>query len=101
MTETERQGIILQAKDFFRTKVAEKHTANTKKLSAPGEFNINPFTHKYLARFAFGDASPESMAKVLLYPRVFGDFDFHDIWHPAAILLQRSPLILCIYHFGR
>ena len=72
MTETERQGIILQAKDFFRTKVAEKHTANTKKLSAPGEFNINPFTHKYLARFAFGDASPESMAKVLLYPRVLG-----------------------------
>ena len=72
MTEAERQGIILQAKDFFRTRIAERHVANTKKLSAPGEFNINPFTHKYLAQFAFGDSSPESMAKALLYPRVLG-----------------------------
>ncbi len=72
MTEAERQQILLQAKSFFRTRIAENHIANTKKLSSLDQFNINPFTHKYLARFAFGDSSPESMAKAILYPRILG-----------------------------
>lgn len=28
--------------------------------------------HKYLAQFAFGNSDPESLAKVLIYPRVLG-----------------------------
>lgn len=72
MTEDERQKILNNAKLFFRKRIAENHEANTKKLTSLGKFNINPFTHKYLAQFAFGDSSPESMAKALLYPRVLG-----------------------------
>lgn len=72
MTETERQRILRDAKVFFRTRIAEKHKENTERLSQLDQFNINPFTHKYLAQFAFGDSSPESMAKALIYPRVLG-----------------------------
>lgn len=72
MTETERQALLAQAKDFFRDRIAANHLRNTEKLENIANFNINPFTHKYLAQFAFGDSSPESMAKALLYPRVLG-----------------------------
>lgn len=72
MTEQERLEILEKSKMFFRKRIAEKHKTNTAKLTSLGEFNINPFTHKYLAQFAFGDSSPESMAKALIYPRVLG-----------------------------
>lgn len=72
MTEVERQRILTDAKLFFREKIAENHIANTQKLTSLNKFNINPFLHKYLAQFAFGNSSPESMAKALVYPRVLG-----------------------------
>lgn len=72
MTEEEKSRIIRQSKEFFRTRIAVNHIRNTRKLSTANQLNINPFTHKYLAQFAFGDSSPESMAKALLYPRVLG-----------------------------
>ena len=53
MTEAERQAILSSAKTFFRTRIAENHKANTEKLTSLSKFNINPFTHKYLAQFAF------------------------------------------------
>lgn len=72
MTEQEKLEIIIKAKDFFRNRVAENHIKNTSKLDSINNFNINPFTHKYLAQFAFGDSTPASMAKALLYPRILG-----------------------------
>ena len=63
MTEEERQRILADAKSFFRTRIADNHIMNTEKLTSLKMFNINPFTHKYLAQFAFGDSTPESMAK--------------------------------------
>lgn len=72
MTEAERQEILEKSKVFFRQRVAKNHKNNTEKLTSLGKFNINPFTHKYLANFAFGDSSPENMAKALVYPRVLG-----------------------------
>lgn len=72
MTDEERSVLLSQAKDFFRNRIARNHLKNTKKLEDIGQFNINPFTHKYLAQFAFGDSTPTSMAKALLYPRVLG-----------------------------
>lgn len=72
MTEQEKQEILSAAKQFFRKRIAPKHNKNTKKLMNISEFNVNPFLNKYLARFAFGNSSPESMAKVLIYPRVLG-----------------------------
>ena len=72
MTETERQELLTQAKVFFRNRIAANHIINTEKLRNINKFNVNPFTHKYLAQFAFGDASPENMAKALIYPRILG-----------------------------
>lgn len=72
MTEQERQEILVRAKEFFKTRIATNHQRNTEKLKDISEFKINPFTHKYLAQFAFGNATPESMAKVLIYPRALG-----------------------------
>lgn len=72
VTEAERQAILDRSKVFFRERVAENHKANTEKLTSLSKFNINPFTHKYLANFAFGDSSPINMAKALVYPRVLG-----------------------------
>jgi len=72
VTEAERQAILDKSKVFFRERVAENHKANTEKLTSLAKFNINPFTHKYLANFAFGDSSAINMAKALVYPRVLG-----------------------------
>lgn len=72
MTEKEKQAILCSAKDFFRTRIAPSHNQNTLKLENLSEFNVNPFLKKYLAQFAFGDSSAESIAKTLIYPRVLG-----------------------------
>lgn len=72
MNEKERKEILEKSKKFFRDRVAKNHKNNTEKLTNLDKFNINPFTHKYLANFAFGNASPENMAKALVYPRVLG-----------------------------
>lgn len=72
MTDSERKIILDRAKDFFRNHIATNHIHNTEKLTSLSEFNINPFLHRYLAHYAFGDSSPESLAKVLIYPRILG-----------------------------
>lgn len=72
MTEQEKQEILSKAKHFLRTRIAENHKHNTEKLKNIAEFNVNPFLNRYLAQFAFGDSSPESMAKALIYPRALG-----------------------------
>lgn len=72
MTEEQRQEILANAKTFFRQTIAENHVKNTRKLTNLSEFKVNPFLDKYLANFAFGDSSPRSIAKALVYPRVLG-----------------------------
>ena len=72
MTEQERQLILERSKNFFKEEIVESHVKNTIKLGKIKNFNINPFIHKYLAQFAFGNSDPESLAKVLVYPRVLG-----------------------------
>ena len=85
MTEAERQIILSRAKNFFRTRIAENHKENTEKLSSLSKFNVNPFTHKYLAQFAFGDSSPESMAKEANFVSWNGNDAKLDIriWYPG------------------
>lgn len=70
MTEKERQEILVKAKIFFRDRIAAKHHDNTEKLKDINAFNVNPFLHNYLAKFVFGETTPEALAKALLYPRV-------------------------------
>ena len=72
MNTHERQDILRKARDFFKTSIAQSHAANTQKLAKLKNFNVNPFTVHYLASFAFGDESPNSLAKALIYPRVLG-----------------------------
>lgn len=72
MTEEEKKEILKKAKQFFRDNIADKHLFNTAKLHDFKELNINPFTVKYLAQFAFGDSSSENIAKALIYPRILG-----------------------------
>lgn len=72
MNQENLQDIIIRSKKFFRNKIATNHLKNAEKLTSLSAFNVNPFTHEYLAQFAFGDSSPESLAKALIYPRVLG-----------------------------
>lgn len=72
MNQEEKQKILEDAKAFFRTRICPNHLKNTKKLKNIEAFDINPFLHSYIARFAFGDTTPESLAKALIYPRVLG-----------------------------
>lgn len=72
MEQEEKDEILHKATVFFEKHIIENHIKNTRKLSDIKEFNVNPFTAAYLANFAFGDTSPESLAKALIYPRVLG-----------------------------
>lgn len=68
----DKEEILEKAKLWFRETIAQNHIRNTEKLINPKQFNINPFLAVYLANFLTGNSSPESIAKVLLLPRVLG-----------------------------
>ena len=72
MTEENKKEILVRVQEWFKSGIMEQHIVNTKKLVSPSEFNINPFLVTYLATFLTGNASPESIAKALVYPRVLG-----------------------------
>jgi len=72
MTEEEKREILIAARAFFTERVVISHIENTQKLRDIRKFHINPFIIRYLARFAFGNADPVSIAKALIYPRVLG-----------------------------
>ncbi len=72
MTQEEKNQLLAKAQNFFRRRIVPSHFSNTKKLRDYKELNVNPFLLKYLSQFAFGDSSPENMAKALIYPRVLG-----------------------------
>ncbi|MGH2117301.1 MULTISPECIES: PmeII family type II restriction endonuclease [Aerococcus] len=64
--------IIERTKVFFRDRIAANHLRNTEKLNDIDKFKINPFLMKYLANFFTGSMDNESLARVLVYPRVLG-----------------------------
>jgi hypothetical protein len=72
MAEINKNEILEKAKLWWRDELAVSHRANTMKTAAVKEFTINPFLWTYLAFFLEGNKSPESLAKVLIYPRVLG-----------------------------
>lgn len=72
MNNSKKELILKKARSFFKKSIAESHANNTAKCAQLKEFNVNPFTVHYLASFAFGDESPESLARALIYPRVLG-----------------------------
>ena len=72
MTKQEKAALLTTAKALFRDSFAANHYRNTQNLDKVGSFIINPFLHKYLTMFAFGEYTPENRAKALIYPRAFG-----------------------------
>lgn len=72
MTKTERKRILEQVKEWFRTIILPNHLKNTRKLASFSKLDINPFLAPYLAVYLTGELTPESLAKVLIYPRVLG-----------------------------
>jgi len=72
MTKAERERILEQVKEWFRTVIVPNHLENTKKLASSTVFKINPFIVPYLAAYLTGELTPKSVAKALLYPRVLG-----------------------------
>lgn len=72
MTEQEKEELLTTAKKLFCESFAANHFNNTKNLDKLSAFKVNPFLHKYLTKFAFGDYTPENRAKALIYPRAFG-----------------------------
>lgn len=72
MTEAEKKAILEKVREWFHQKIIPNHLENTRKLTDPTEFNINPFLVSYLAGFLEGELTEESIAKALLYPRVLG-----------------------------
>ena len=72
MGKKEKAEILEKAKSWCREELMVAHKSNTLKLSSLEEFDVNPFTWHYLAYFLEGNDKPDSLAKVLLYPRVLG-----------------------------
>ena len=70
--ENDRLDILNKFKAFFRDEIISNHRKNTGKLKKLEEFNINPFLWYYLAKYLTGNTSPQSIAKILVYPRVLG-----------------------------
>ena len=63
---------IDKAGDWFEEVVITRHTINTIKLKSTKEFQINPMLLPYLGHCMMGEISGESIARALVYPRVFG-----------------------------
>jgi hypothetical protein len=72
MTPAKQQQLLDSAATWFREVIMTTHIANTKKLTSIKKFTPNPFLHHYLAAFLTGKVTPESLAQVLLLPRILG-----------------------------
>lgn len=72
MNATEKTDILNRFKALIRNRLVANHKRNTEKLVDIKEFQINPFLLHYLANYLEGSATTESLAKVLVYPRVLG-----------------------------
>lgn len=72
MDDNAKKEIIRKAKLWMRDDLIAKHRENTEKLTDLNELNINPFLLPYLANFFKGNTNPETLAKVLVYPRILG-----------------------------
>jgi Type II restriction endonuclease EcoO109I len=72
MSPDKQQELLDKASDWFRDVIMTAHIKNTKKLASAKKFKANPFLHHYLAAFLTGEVTPQSLAQVLILPRVLG-----------------------------
>ena len=72
MTPVKQKELLQLAEKWFADVVMENHKANTLKLADLSQFQVNPFLQTYLAAYFAGEVMPESLARVLVLPRVLG-----------------------------
>ena len=72
LDETTKQRLLDNAASWFRDELAAAHLSKVSDLKSLSQFNVNPFLLPYLANFLEGEATPEALAKALIYPRVLG-----------------------------
>jgi hypothetical protein len=89
MNTSEQNKLLDQARTWFAEVVMENHKANTLKLAKLSKFQVNPFLHTYLAAFLTGEVTPDSLAKVLLLPRILGNFHQYEFWYANSKIYDR------------
>ena len=73
MDNQQREQILENAKEFFRTQIVQSHINGAcQRASSLKEYNVNPFLFKYLANFLTGNDDPKSIARALVLPRILG-----------------------------
>ncbi len=72
MNESQKKEILNKFKEFFETTIAVNHLKNLNKLTKLTAFEYNPFLFIYLAKFLTGTSDSQSLAKILIYPRILG-----------------------------
>lgn len=66
------QDVLAGVGSWIDQEFVKTHKANSKKIGNLENVNINPFLLRYLSNLAYGDATPHSMAKVIVYTRALG-----------------------------
>jgi hypothetical protein len=72
ISSEQKTQILERATAWFEQTIVKNHIQNTQKLTNPDEFNINPFLVSYLAQFAYGQVTLETLARALVIPRIMG-----------------------------
>lgn len=72
MNEAEKKELLDNFRAWWRDELAVAHKSRTLMLTELKNLTINPFAWSYLAYFLEGKADPETLAKVLVYPRALG-----------------------------
>lgn len=72
MDKKTKAAILKEIQSWIRDEFAEAHKTNLLKLSHLNEFSPNPFIWPYLGHFFDGNNKAETLAKVLVYPRILG-----------------------------
>jgi len=54
MTKDEKEAILIKAKFWFKSSIAENHIKNRKKLKSAQKFDINPFLSHVFSQFFNG-----------------------------------------------
>lgn len=67
-----KREILEKIKQWWRDELVRRHEENTIKLTRVKAFSINPFLWLYLANYFEGNHKAETLARVLVYPRVLG-----------------------------
>ncbi|MBI2551609.1 restriction endonuclease [Candidatus Uhrbacteria bacterium] len=82
----------LALRGFFDDEFSDLISEKLEKGHSLSKFKVNPFTLIALASGVLGEATPENMAKALLYPHVFGT----SVTTTFGDKMQK----LCILHLG-